>query len=386
MVKTVRVIVYADSAIFSGAEALLCDVVSGLAGEPGFELAIAAPPANRELTERLCDAAATTLAYRVPAQPLPVAAVHLFDPRRLRQVRSALAEAKADALLVNLPSLEYGSTPLVADPLPSVPSLGLAHITGSMKSLGFRLGGPREALARRAVRRLDRVMVLSDHAAAEFPVAWRRPGIPADVIRMPLPDLQREDRTVAREKLGLPGDRRIVGIAGRITMKQKGHDTLLAAAPAVVAAHDDVHFAVAGEGKDSEALIRQARKLGMDRRFHFLGHVSPISRFLSALDLIAIPSRFEGLPLIGLEALELGVPGVATSVDGLCDVWPERWRVPAGDSGRFAKALNEMLSVAPETRHEMIATGRKLMEPRIADSASIDVAAVLRKLERSERP
>lgn len=386
MVRAVRVIVYADSAIFSGAEALLCDVVSGLAGEPGLELAIAAPPANDELAERLCDAASATLAYRVPLQPLPIAAVHLYDPRRLRQVRSALAGAKADVLLVNLPSLEYGATPLVADPLPSVPSLGLAHITGSMKSLDFRLGGLREALARRAVRRLDRVMVLSDHAAAEFPVTWRRPGIPADVIRMPLPDLQREERAEAREKLGLPGDRRIIGIGGRITMKQKGHDTLLAAAPEVVAAHDDVHFAVAGEGKDAEALIRQARKLGMDRRLHFLGHVAPISRFLSALDLIAIPSRFEGLPLIGLEALELGVPGVAASVDGLCDVWPERWRVPAGDSGRLAKALNEMLSAAPETRHEMIATGRKLMEPRIAESASIDVAAVLRNLDRSERP
>lgn len=386
MVGRVRLIVYADSAIFSGAEALLCDVVSGLAEEPDFQLSVAAPPGNPELVEKLCAAASTSLTYEVPAQPLRLAAFHIFDPRRLRQIRSSLAAAETDAMLVNLPSLEYGPTPLVANVLPGVPKVGLAHITGSMRALDFHLGTFREALARRAARGLDRVMVLSDQAAAEFPRLWHRPDLPIDVIRMPVPEIYREDRDAARAKLGLPSEARLIGIAGRITLKQKGHDTLLAAAPAIVAEHPDVHFAVAGQGKDLDVLIKKARKSGMDRHFSFLGHVSPISTFLSALDLIAIPSRFEGLPLIGLEALHLGVPGVAASVDGLCDIWPERWRVPSGDADRLARGLKDLLSAGPELRDEMIAAGRQLAEPRIAANASVDVAAVLRELDRSRWP
>jgi glycosyltransferase involved in cell wall biosynthesis len=253
MVRRVRVFVYADSAIFSGAEALLCDVVAGLAEDPDIDLAVVVPPDNAELRERLVASARSEEVYPVPAQPLPLAAFHLFDPRRLRRIRRALSRAEADAMLVNLPSLEYGGSPLVTEVLPGVPKIGLAHITGSMRDLGFRLGRMRELLALRAARGLDRVLVLSERASSDFPRIWHRPDLPVHVIRMPAPRVQRGDSAAAREKLGLPHDRTLIGIAGRITVKQKGHDTLLAAAPKIVATNPDVHFAVAGQGKDQEA-------------------------------------------------------------------------------------------------------------------------------------
>ncbi len=358
---------YSDSRIFSGAEAVLRDVVAGLARRPGLRVQCAAPRENTALWEALAGSSGRP-PLDVPSQPLRVAAAHLYDPRRRRRVARVLREADADVLFANLPSAEYGATPL-ALAHPQQTAVGFLHVAGSPRRLGFRLGGLREALARRPLRRLDAVCVLGDSAARTYEERWSGKETLVRTVRLPRPELERIPAEEARAALGLPQGP-LIGIAGRVSIKQKGHDTFVEAAHQMSRRQPELSFAIAGEGRDASAVRRSVAERGLGDRFHLLGQVD-ISAFLSAIDALALPSRFEGLPVIALEALQLGVPGIAAATDGLADVWPEPWQVPASDPAALASALEELLRAPAAERDRLLEEGRR----RALDATTTDVAA-----------
>jgi glycosyltransferase involved in cell wall biosynthesis len=369
-------LIYADSPIFSGAEAVLCDVAASLSRAAAMTVTCAVPHANQDFSEKLAELTGSD-PIDVPAQPLPAAAFHLLDPRRRRRVAQALSVGTWDAMLVNLPSAELGATPLSVRRRP--PALGLLHIAGSFKQLGFRLGGARERVARRALRRLDRACVLSESARETYAEVWGGDRGSTSVVRLPRPRVEVVERSVARARLGLPAAP-LVGVVGRISFKQKGQDTFARAAGLLAASRPELHFAVAGEGRDAERLSAIVGELGLADRFHLLGQVEGAGAFLSALDAIAIPSHFEGLPLVALEALEIGVPGVAADVDGLRDVWPAPWRVPAGDASALAAKLGQVLDSGRGRREELLATGRAAAARRTTDDLAAEFEPLLRGL------
>jgi len=343
------VLAYSDSAAFSGAEEFFCRLLGDLSRRSSLELSLAAPPRNTELVrtmERAVGGATRRIA--VPSQPIPLGAIHLYDPRRAATVRRALASCPADVVLLNLPSAEYGATPLAAGP-PSAPTVGLLHIHQDLDDLGFRLGWLRSRLARRAIRRLDYACLLSPWACAEAERAWTFTRTALEIVPVPRPAVEVTAQTEARRSLSLP-DGPLVGIAGRISTRQKGHDTFVQAAR-LLAAHDvRIHFAVAGDGPDDRRVRALVSRFGLQARFSFLGRVRPIDPFLSAVDALAIPSRFEGMPFIALEALETATPGVATAIDGLRQLWPREWQVSVDDPHGLARSLREVLS-RPRSEH-----------------------------------
>lgn len=377
--RPLRVLAYADSTIFSGAESLFCELVSGLSSDPGFEVSAAAPASNRRLHDALIEATGASTVTDVPAQQLPVAAVFLHDPRRTRAVRKALSGLDVDVILVNLPSAEYGVTPLVVRQPAGVPAVGVIHISRTMEELDFRLGGLRTRIARRLIRRLDRVCLLSQNAAAAFRRDWDAPSVSTDVFHMPEPKVERQDRGQARERLGLPAGETVIATIGRLTARQKGQDVLIAAAPSVVAAHPQVRFVIAGEGRDHEMLEELTRRHGVAENLTFLGQVEDVDGLLSAADFVAIPSRFEGLPLVALEALSAGVPGIATSVDGIVDVWPEEWLVGPEDPVALSRSLIALIEAESGERSKLLESGRKMMKGNVAEKAYEDVAVSIRQ-------
>ena len=343
-----RVLAYSDSKVFGGAEAVFCEVLGALRGRSEFEIATAAPKSNSRLIKALGSAGIES-SIDVPAQALTLAAVDLYNPLRHRTVARAVAAAKPDALLVNLPSPEYGALPLRLKQR-GERRVGILHVARSPRELDFRLGAVREHLARRALRSLDVACVLSDSATDTFRQKWDHGRADLHRLALPRPRLSRMPRDAARRQLALAPDACWIGIAGRISIRQKGHDTFVEAAARMLAQGRSARFAVAGEGRDRRKLERMVERAGLTASFEFLGAVRPIDRFLAALDAIVIPSRFEGLPLIALEALAAGVPGIATRVDGLSDCWPPQWLVPPDDADALAMSLALLLEGEDDER------------------------------------
>jgi glycosyltransferase involved in cell wall biosynthesis len=368
----VRVLAYADSAVFSGAEAVHCELVRGLARSDAFELRCLAPRSNGELTRCLGEAMGEAPGT-VPAQRLAGAALDLHSPRRRAAVGRAVSANPFDVMLVNLPSAEYGPTPMLARRPAATKSVGFLHVPGSPAELGFRFGCLRERLARGPISRFDAVCVVADSAKRTFERLWAGPDVAVHVVHLPSPQVKPVAKEEARAKLGLPADVVVIGMAGRISFKQKGQDTFIHAAARLLRERPDLRFAIAGEGRDLPTLRRLVDELGLEARVSLLGQVVPIERFLCAVDAIAIPSRFEGLPLIALEALSLGVPGTAANIDGLSDVWPRPWQVEPGDSEALAVGLAAVMETPAEERARLIARGRQ----RVDANTSPDPASAL---------
>jgi glycosyltransferase involved in cell wall biosynthesis len=374
----VDVLAYSDSRVFSGAESVFADVCDGLGRD--VRLTLATPSEAVELRARVTSAAAIVDA---PSQKLRVAAVHLWDPRRLRRARRLVRAAAPDALLVNLPSAEYGGTPVLAGV--RRPVVGLLHVHASPREAGFRLGALRERLARPVLSRCDHVHAVAPGAAAKLHEIW---GVdPAHVSPLPLPrpSVAAEPRETARDALGLPRDGDVVALVGRLTMSQKGHDVLLDAIPAILARRPATCFALAGDGPDRAAIETGIRQRGLDGAVRLLGQVDRPGRVLAAADAVVLPSRFEGLPLVALEALAAGRPGVVSDVDGLHDLWPAPWRVPPGDPAALAAAVVALLEADPSQTARLVDEGRRRMEELTSTDAAATVLATLRRLTTQAR-
>lgn len=86
--------------------------------------------------------------------------------------------------------------------------------------------------------------------------------------------------------------------------------------------HPHVRLTIAGDGEERASLIRLARELGIDDRVEFLGLVdhARIPELLDLATVVVMPSQFEGMPLVALEAAWMARPVVATAVPGLSGV------------------------------------------------------------------
>jgi glycosyltransferase involved in cell wall biosynthesis len=148
-----------------------------------------------------------------------------------------------------------------------------------------------------------------------------------------------------RRAFGLPPDAPVVGIVANLR-PVKDHDLFLRMAALVAASDPQVHFAIIGEGDQRERLGREAGRLGLGDRVHFLGLLPNRPNPFQLVDIATLTSRSEGFPNSILEAMAAGRPVVATAVGGVADAVVEGvsgFMVPPGAAEPFAAAVLRLL-------------------------------------------
>ena len=142
-----------------------------------------------------------------------------------------------------------------------------------------------------------------------------------------------------REELGAGVLRPLWVCAGRLE-EQKGQDVLLDALAEVRRRGLEFVAVLAGEGRRRAALEERARALGLEANVRFAGQVEDVGPLLAAADAVVLPSRWEGMPLVLLEALARGRPVVASAVGGVPEVVTDGEHarlVPPGDVAALAE-------------------------------------------------
>jgi len=158
------------------------------------------------------------------------------------------------------------------------------------------------------------------------------------------------------EKVFVPSrlttNKRYILYVGRLSHR-KGLFDLIECGKYVCSEHSDINFVIVGEGMLKNELQKKVDMIGLHNKFLFKGHVSKselISLYQNAM-IYVVPSHYEGLPTVLLEAMSCGLPVVATSVSGNVDV------VSSGTNG---------ILVPPKSPLEMAKTISILIDDNIA--------------------
>jgi len=163
---------------------------------------------------------------------------------------------------------------------------------------------------------------------------------------------------------------------GRLRIR-KGVEVLLEAFRALRAERPAAVLKIVGDGEHRAALEATAARLGLDPARLFLGRrdAAGVQELLRGAAALVVPSTYEGLPLVVLEAMEAGVPVVASRVSGIPEVvepGETGWLVEPVDPEALRAALREVLDGPGEARRRGAAgrvRARERHRPAVAAEA-----------------
>jgi len=284
----------------------------------------------------------------IPAETLSGLEVHRFNATNLPTKLAALARlaqlAKRYDLVVG--GMEFAATNYgyLAAQLAQKPFLSWTHIAFAQHQLNA--GVADRAITQWVYRRSQNVVFVSHGALESLLLAlgekpenvhWQ---VIENFLDQPCPTVKEEvpDKRVFAKPV-------VAGI-GRLA-SQKAFDRLIRVHAALRNQGLDHHLLILGEGPLRRALSEQASALGVSETVFMPGHVTHVAAWLSHAAAFALCSRYEGLPLVLLEALSCGVPAVAMD----CPAGPREildggrygLLVPDGDEVAMTEALGRLL-------------------------------------------
>lgn len=216
--------------------------------------------------------------------------VHAVMYQAIQLCRAVKRLGYADFKLVSSPRVNYrtrgGFSLLVDGSLKKADDLLITECEASRKHLIEKLGYDREK------------------------TVTIRNGV--DIAGCPI---SKTDRAKRRDEMEIGDKEYLIGTVGRLD-EQKGHTYLLEAI-AKLRAVQPVKCVIIGDGPLERRLVSQAEDLGIHNIVRFLGESKEVPSWLSALDIFVLPSLWEGLPNALLEAMAMGLPVIATKVDGI---------------------------------------------------------------------
>jgi glycosyltransferase involved in cell wall biosynthesis len=235
------------------------------------------------------------------------------------------------------------------------------------------------AAERVAARHCDRILAVAQAMvdqcveagiapAEKYRVVYSGMRIDAFLDARPEPELRR--------RLGIAEDAVVIGKVARL-FELKGHDYLINAAPAIVAAFPNAVFLLVGDGVLRERLEADIRRAGLQDHFFFSGLVPPdeVCRYIALMDVLVHLSLREGLPRAVVQALAAGVPAVGFSLDGTPEVIRDGetgFLCAPGDVDAVTRSVNALLA-DPARAREMGARGQEIVREQFSWKRMADI-------------
>jgi len=171
----------------------------------------------------------------------------------------------------------------------------------------------------------------------------------------------------------LPSGFPVVACIGRLS-EQKDPCLLLRAASCVLKEIPETLFAFAGTGPLAETCQAEAARLGIAERVRWLGWLDDTRPLLARMDVMALTSRWEGMPNVLLEAMACRKPVVATEVGGCPEIvvhGKTGFLVPWNDPEAFAERLIRLLS-SPQLRTDFGMAARTRVEQKFSIQSMVE--------------
>jgi glycosyltransferase involved in cell wall biosynthesis len=226
-----------------------------------------------------------------------------------------------------------------------------------------------EAVDIATARLVTRFHAITEHVADVMHRRLHVPRAKIDVIPRGRDPRILGERTEARRSQA----RRLLGIDTGVPLllavarqeHQKGLDVLVAALPAILDRRPETILVIAGrEGGATAELRAQIARLGLDNRVRFLGARDDVADLMCAADAFVLPSRWEGLGSVLIEAMGMQVPIVASDLPPIVETVPRDMAilVPPERSNELAGAILDVVDRPDAARFRAASAYRRFHE------------------------
>jgi glycosyltransferase involved in cell wall biosynthesis len=332
---------YDDSPVFGGHEVMSLAGLDAVLESSPEALVFLASESNEKLLARLAD-----LKTRHPHLLVETvdwhsskleAARNLFRPSRIARLADRFEKLGPSLVVAIQGNIEHSSLSLHAARRARIPSASYIPVPHSNHQMGAKLGWLRDRFCGPLFRLPDAFITITDEMARLLRVRGATAPIHIVYNGVDTARFQPGDQAAARSSLVLPDGKTLLGVVGRIEFRQKQQHLLVDA----IASKPDLaarcHLVFAGDGPDAgalRALLDQRKVSGT-----VLSWCDPAPLY-QALDALVIPSRYEGLPLVMLEALATGTTVFGSDRDGMRDLLPPDRRFDPRESAPLAAAIS----------------------------------------------
>ena len=183
----------------------------------------------------------------------------------------------------------------------------------------------------------------------------------------------KENITNIRRSITIDNNTILIGTVAAF-FARKGHEFLLKAASQIIDNHPNTKFIFIGEGSLRAEMEKITKDLGLTKNVEFLGYIENVLPYYLIFNIFVLPSLGEGMPLTLLEAMAMGMPVIATAVDGNKELvvnGETGLLVPPKDVSALTKAIEYMIENPRKTK-EMGKAGKKRIRDKYTIQRNID--------------
>jgi glycosyltransferase involved in cell wall biosynthesis len=342
-----RVLFYDDAPDFGGHELQTLAAARYMASQPGIEVGFIYFRGNARLSRQIADSAARNSNFKPLAQDYSSKQYQfvrtLLSGHAIRRIAGEMMNFAPDVIVIAQGAIAFCSAGLMAARkigLPTISYIPMTHPERFFSESRFK-AALREPVNRIYYRLPDAYITISPRMEDYL----RRKGLkqPMTVVQaaIDLAEWHTVEKTAARDSLGLAAGDWVVALIGRVQFWQKRQDLAIRGLALARRQIPNLKLLLVGDGPDLGALKELVRAEGVEDIVVFAGWTDGLSVVYSAIDALVIPSRYEGVPLVMLQALYFRRPVIASAVDGMLDILPPHWLFGSGDSIALATRLVE---------------------------------------------
>ncbi len=339
------ILFYDDSPVFGGHEVMSLLGLEAVLTDFSNSVHFIAASANNKLCEKVAG-----IAVRHPHLTLETVGWHdsklealrnRLQPSRIKTLANRFRQLSPTLVVAIQGNIEHSSLGLHAARRAGIPCVSYIPVPHSNAEMGARFGALRDIFCAHLFKLPDAFITITDEMARLL--KQQGATAPIDIVYngVETQRFQPGDAKAACDELSLPFDKVRVGVIGRIEFRQKQQHLLVQAIASDPALAASCHLVFAGDGPDISALQDLIRQHQLSATV--LPWCDP-ARLYQALDALVIPSRYEGLPLVMLEALSTGTAVLGSDRDGMKDLLPKVWRFEPNNPAALSTALGQFIA------------------------------------------
>jgi glycosyltransferase involved in cell wall biosynthesis len=323
----VKILVYDDNPDYGGHQVMACIGIEALVDDPALEVIFMCNPRNTRLIQRLAVVPNLQKIETPYSTHKFQGLINRVSQKKAHRLAQIFSRINPDRILCIQGEIEDSSHAILAARKEEIPCISYLAIPHRMADMGAKLGGLRDRFNQYLFNQPTRYIAISKHMADLL--KERGVNKPIDIIPN---GICTPSSTTPKTQTSTP----VLGLLGRIEFNQKGQDFMVQTFSSFPQQFDGCRLLMVGDGPDTKKL--KALVSGHDRITVEPWH-DDIETFYNSIDYLMLPSRFEGVPLVMLEALARGIPVIGSNCDGMQDLLPESWTFESGSGEAFANTF-----------------------------------------------